>query len=242
MLELSETQKLHFHSCGGVLLNERWAMTAAHCVFNPNNYHQIAANQFSIGIGNEHLLTKMFDNGRLRISQIIPHPAYEPEKADSVGDLALLRLYSTIRLTNEIQPACFSSKSGHFSGVLLATGWGSVKPMYKSKNSWKGFEPTNSMRGAWMKDTSERRCSDRPDLICVDSAKLNGGLLSSACKGDSGAPLHYISRGKYKFFKIFKQIFQIKTKLYSRKSNCSRAYIIRKYKYLCKRKCSHVQR
>ena len=62
------------------------------------------------------------------ISEIIPHPQYDPKNPSKYHDLALLRLTENVRYTNFIRPICMPTEDfekGFISGYRhVVCGWG----------------------------------------------------------------------------------------------------------------------
>ncbi len=168
--------------CGGTIINDRYILTAAHCVRGKKKYHM----QVVLG---DHDWTEDGEVAEVRadVSEIITHPRFG-ERATFDYDFALLRLRNPLRWRDMpgVRPACLPDFRDHVASrqVGYASGWGVLNPNRMNIQATK-------LQSVAVRTMSNRECealyqhngSVTDAMMCASST--NGG---DACFGDSGGP------------------------------------------------------
>ncbi|XP_037959904.1 trypsin-1 [Teleopsis dalmanni] len=169
--------------CGGSLINDRYVLTAAHCV--QNNRDQITIRLLQLDRSSR-------DPGITRkVIQTIIHPSYDQTRI--VNDIALLKLDSPIPLTSTVRPVCLPTASHNFDNRdAIVAGWGLVK---------EGGVTSNFLQEATVPIISNQQCRATRYKDKIAEVMLCAGLVKQggkdACQGDSGGPL-IVNEGRFK--------------------------------------------
>ncbi|CAG7733530.1 unnamed protein product [Allacma fusca] len=165
------------HFCGASLINELWAVTAAHCV-DRTNPERIAV------VAGEHTLTKPEGKEQFRkVNRIIIHREFK--SSTLANDIALLRLDEPLTLnTTSVGTITIPSSSYDASGLATVIGWGVTG------------EGSQVLSDVLLKVNvpivTDKECCEayEPDMIqdsMICAGYKHGG--KDSCQGDSGGPL-----------------------------------------------------
>lgn len=169
------------HICGGSLINNRWIVTAAHCVTNTN------LASYRMDCGHHHQTNKEPWSRSFTVEKIISHPSYNSRTLQN--DIALMKLRESA-FTNSrdeyddyILPVCLTDKNSVYTDqTSYATGWGSL--------SSGGSSPVVLYEvdlRVWSDAECERyQSSLKPNAAVHVCAGASG---KDTCQGDSGGPL-----------------------------------------------------
>jgi len=163
-----------FH-CGGVIINNLWVMTAAHCMDKYTRHY------FEVQAGMLRRFSFSPQEQTRRVTHVVLHNLYDLYSMQN--DLALLRLHSKLKFNRWVRPICLPqehiSQFGPPSGsICTAVGWGATVEGGKDPDDL--YEVNVPVLPY---------CKHRADQ---EGAGLCAGYLQGgydACQGDSGGPL-----------------------------------------------------
>ncbi|XP_066538709.1 anionic trypsin-2-like [Hoplias malabaricus] len=159
--------------CGASLINEKWAVSAAHCYIPPS--------RLALHLGEHHVFIEEGTEQRIWAEKVIPHPDYNKETFDN--DIMLIKLSQPAVLNAFVQPIPLATTCAKEGDQCLVSGWGD--------------QSINDVNYA-----SVLQCLDVPVLprsTCEASIPQNitenmfcAGFFEGgkdSCQGDSGGPI-----------------------------------------------------
>uniref|UniRef100_A0A1A9WAU3 Peptidase S1 domain-containing protein n=1 Tax=Glossina brevipalpis TaxID=37001 RepID=A0A1A9WAU3_9MUSC len=160
------------HFCAGSILNERYILTASHCMYGADG--EKPASDLLVRAGS----LKWSEGGDLlKVKRITMHG----DNANFKNDVTLLELDEPLKFSDTIQPIEMSKDLVPSGADVIVSGWGVTNDSVLSKH----------LQWTTLKAISKEECSEHlsetkyelNNILCLAHKKDNG-----VCSGDSGGP------------------------------------------------------
>ncbi|XP_027598547.1 coagulation factor IX [Pipra filicauda] len=163
--------------CGASIINEKWVVTAAHCLEKGLDISAVA--------GEHNTREDDHTEQRRKVVKALPHPTYDASINEYHNDIALLELDEPLVFNSYVTPICLGSRE--FTNALLKQGTGTV-------SGWGRLHYRG--RPATTLQVVKVPFVDRPTCLKSTSTTILQNMFCAGypsggrdtCEGDSGGP------------------------------------------------------
>ena len=170
--------------CTGSLVDERWVLTAAHCITTDSGGRQ-AAGTLEVLVGQKNLNADPATGPGevIDVARVIRFPGYSTRTL--AGDAALLKL----RIASTHAPVLIASNQPRKGSRSYIAGWGDTRSYDNSASDYP-----RALHSGFIQTIGDRTCSRSP----VHAGTYDGRTMFCAgrpngrpdtCQGDSGGPI-----------------------------------------------------
>lgn len=165
--------------CGGTLINDRYVVTAAHCV------RQIKYDKLLIRLGAWDLGVVEADVQDFRAAAIFIHEKYV-RRGVREYDIALIKLDQDAPRTEFIEPICLPTQADYHLDLempFFVSGWGMTETEIISQRKMKVKLPAKNLNDC-------QQIYHQLKAVFTENQLCIGGISGmDSCSGDSGGPL-----------------------------------------------------
>jgi hypothetical protein len=175
-------------TCGGVIINDCWILTAAHCFHDLGNVHP---DDVFIVAGDSQRFQDESVEVTYKVCDIKVHQGYN--RLTYLNDIALLKVCCKIDFSNYIRKACIAQSGDEIyyrpGTNCFVAGWGGTDQ--RIGNAVVNLNPSTSLKEAEIPITDIDTCEGSTTKVVADTTFCagDGTGTNGACKGDSGGPL-----------------------------------------------------
>ncbi|XP_064480499.1 chymotrypsinogen A-like [Ornithodoros turicata] len=171
------------YGCGGSIINDRWIVTAAHCVDFSKN-----ASDYTILLGKHELRACEATQQERTVDKIVVHPKYHGTGVP-VYDVALMRLSEPLNWNDYVGPVCLPDEGDDYTNVTCTTsGWG----FNATKNGTVLRVHPKVLQKLDLPIWTSVKCANTYGTMYNRNSMFCAGYenqIKGSCHGDSGSPL-----------------------------------------------------